>query len=167
MEERAEVCDVSLDFLAGGQIRPPPLQLVFGLLPRRHQLVLPALQGQDARRQCLYRQLLGLQGLVEVLQPALHVGKLRANSLQPAVDLTSDVVNLLGHQGYQLSDGLLGEYPFPDLLDYQVLDLPGIQVASSATSRAFPQQSGAHVVGELAALGRLAGVGLPAHPASQ
>ena len=96
-------------------------------------------------------QLLGLQRLVEVLQPALHVGKLGADGREPAVDLTGQVVDLLGHQGHQLGDGLLGENPLPDLLDYQVLYLRGVQVAGGAGSGAFPEQAGADVVGELAA----------------
>ena len=74
LEELPEVGNVPLYLFTRGQIRPPLLQLTLGLLPRRRELVLAALQGQDAGRQRLDGQLLGLQGLVEVLQPGLHVG---------------------------------------------------------------------------------------------
>ena len=143
--------------------------MTFGFFPRRRQLVLAALQGQDAGRQYLDGQLLlGLKGLVEVLQPRVHIGKLAVDGRQPAVDLTGDVVDLLGHQGHQLGDGLLGENPLPDLLDYQVLHLVGIQVAPvAARSRSLAEQAGADVVGELAALGSLGGVGLAADTAAE
>ena len=81
-----------------------------------------------------------------------------------SLPLTSpgQVVDLLGHQRHQLGDSLLGEYPLPHLLDYQVLHLGGVQVAGGAGSRSFPEQTGSDVVGELAALGPLARVGLAA-----
>lgn len=46
-------------------------------------------------------QLLGLKRPVEVLQPGVHVRKLGVDGSEPAVDLPSDVVDLLGHQGHQ------------------------------------------------------------------
>ncbi len=131
-------------------------------------MILAALECQDAGRDHLDGQLLGLQGLVEVLQPAVNIGKRTVDGRQPAVDLTGQVVDLLGHQCHQLGDGLLGENPLPDLLDYQVLHLGGVQVAPvAARSRSLAEQAGADVVGKLAALGSLAGVGLAADTAAE
>ena len=53
------------------------------------------------------------------------------------------------------------------LLDDQILNLDGVQVAGGAGPGALAEQAGADVVGELAALGPLAGVGLAAHPAAE
>ena len=55
----------------------------------------------------------------------------------------------------------------PHLLDYQVLDFRGVQVAGGAGPGSLAEQAGADVVGELAALGSLGGVGPAAHPATE
>ena len=115
-------------------------------------------QRQDAGRQGLQRQLAGLKGLVEPLEPALHVPQLGFDDIQPTEQLTGHSVYLLGHQRHKLYDGLLGENALPYLL-HERLQPGGVEVACAARPRAFPEQGAADVVGELAALGSLAGVG--------
>ena len=47
-----------------------------------------------------------------------NVTKLGIDDLQPTGKLTGRSINLLSHQRHKLDDGLLGENPFPDLLDH-------------------------------------------------
>ena len=103
-------------------------------------------QREDAGRQDLKGQLAGLNGLVELLKPLLHVSKLRLDHLQPAGQLSGHGVDLLRHQCHQLHDGLLGEYALPYLLDHEVLHPGGIQVAGAARPRALPEQGAADTV---------------------
>ena len=116
-------------------------------------------QREDSGRQDLQRQLAGLKGLVEPLKPLPNVTQLGVYDLQPAGQLTGHSVDLLRHQRHQLDDGLLGENALPDLLDHKVLNPGSVQVAGAARPCAFPEQGAADVVGELAALGSLGGVG--------
>ena len=124
-------------------------------------------QREDSGRQDLQRQLAGLKGLVEPLKPLPNVIKLGVYDLQPAGQFTGHCIYLLGHQRHHLDDGLLGEDALPDLLDDEVLNPGGVQVAGAARPCAFPEQGAADVVGELPALGSLGGVGPAAHTALQ
>ena len=109
----------------------------------------------------------GLQGVVEPLQPALHVGKLGLDCLQPTGELPSHGIHLLGHQGHKLGDGLIGQDALLDLPHHVILHPWGIEVAGLTGSGAVSLEGATDIVGKPAALGPLADIGPPTLTTSQ
>ena len=94
-----------------------------------------------------------------------HLGQLCIHRLQPLPLLPGHPVHLLVHQPHQVADVALGENVVPNLFDDHPLELPGVEPGGVAGPAALLEQGLADVVGELAALGLLAGEGLAAGPA--
>ena len=99
----------------------------------------------------------GLHQVVEPLQPPPHVGQLRLHRLQLHPLLLGNAVHLLVHQLDQLPDVALGEDVGANLLHHHLLEAAGVQPGGVAGPAAPLHQRLADVVGELAALGVLAG----------
>ncbi len=119
----------------------------------------------DAGLEVLDVQVRGLRQVVEPLQPALHVRKLRLDSLQLLPLLVGDAVHLLVHQLHQLPDVGLGEHVLPNLPHHHLLEAPGVQPGSRAGVLAPLHDRLADVVGVPAALGILAAERPVARPA--
>ena len=135
-----------------GQHRP-------GLLRRSLKTLLPLPVILDTGLEVLDVQVGGLRQVVETVQPAPHVFQLRLGGLQPLALLPGDAVHLLVHQLDQFPDVGLGEHVVPNLPDHHLLEPAGVQPGTVASPAAPFHQGLADVVGELAALGVLAGHG--------
>ena len=113
----------------------------------------------DTGLEVLDVQVGGLRQVVEPLQPPLHVGQLRLCGLQPLALLPGDAVHLLVHQLDQLPDVGLGEDVVADAFHHHFFEPAGVQPGTVAGPAAPLHQRLADVVGELPALGVLAGHG--------
>ena len=102
-------------------------------------------------------QVRDLDGPVEPVQPPLHLGKLPFKCFQLQATLPGHTVHLLVHQPDQVTNVLLGEDAFPELAHYQRLEASGVEPRGFTGPAATLDQGLAHVVGELPALGLLAG----------
>ncbi len=119
----------------------------------------------DAGHEVVHVQVGGLGQVVEPFQPSLHVGQFRLGGLQPLALFPGDAVHLLVHQSDQLPDVGLGEDVVPDAVNHHLLEPAGVQPGTVAGPAAPLHQRLADVVGELAALGVLAGHGAATCPA--
>ena len=90
-------------------------------------------------------------------QLPLDLLQLRLDGLQPLALLGGNPVHLLVHHLDQLGDAALGENIGANLLHHQFLEAPRVQPGGIAGAAALLDQGLADVVGELAALGVLAG----------
>ncbi len=113
----------------------------------------------DAGHEVVHLQVGGLRQVVEPVQPALHVGQFRLGGLQPLPLFPGDAVHLLVNQPDQLPDVGLCEDVVADAIHHHVLEPAGVQPGTVAGAAAPLHQGLADVVGELAALGVLAGHG--------
>ena len=101
----------------------------------------------------------GLHQVVEAFQPTPHVGQLRLHRLQLDPLLLGNPVHLLVHQLDQFPDVAIGQDVGANLLYHHLLEISGVQPGGVARPAAPLHQRLADVVGELAALGVLAGEG--------
>ena len=95
-------------------------------------------------------------------QPLLHVLKLLLDVLKPLPLVACHPVHLLVQQLHQVSDVGLGEDVLPDLVNDEILEVPGVEPGGLAGALAALEQGVADVVGVLAALGLGCGHGLAA-----
>ena len=108
----------------------------------------------------------GLHEVVDRIQSAAHVRQLRLNGPKRLALLPGHAVHLLVHHLHQVSDAALGEDVGANLVDDQLLEMPGVERGSLAGVLAELDVRLADVVGVLAALGepaderRLAGLAL-------
>ncbi|MDE2994861.1 MAG: hypothetical protein OXU67_13380 [Chloroflexota bacterium] len=99
--------------------------------------------------------------LPHAVQPALHRRQLRLNARQLPALLVGHPVQLGIHEPHEGLDVVRRENAVSDLLHDQPLEAPGVEPGGVAGIAAPVEQRLAHIVGELAALGRLAGEGPP------
>ena len=99
----------------------------------------------------------GLRQLVQPSQPALHVHQLRLDGLQLLPLLLCRPVHLLVHHLHQRTDVGLGEHVLPNLPYDLLLKAPGVEPGGVAGAAAPLEEGLADIVGELPALGVLAG----------
>ena len=99
----------------------------------------------------------GLHEVVDRIQPAAHVGKLLLDGLELLALISGHTVHLLVHDLHQGADVAVGEDIGANLGDDHLLEAPGCEPGSLAGFLALLHKRLADVVGELAALGILAG----------
>jgi len=155
----AQVLAVGGDGVHVIQHHPTPGQHDPGVLRCFLQLLLPFPVFPDAGHEVVDVQVGGFGQVVEAVQPALHVGQFRLGGFQPLAVFTGDAVHLLVHQLDQLPDVGLGEDVVPYPVHHHLLEAAGVQPGTVAGAAAPLHQRLADVVGELAALGVLAGHG--------
>ncbi len=94
-----------------------------------------------------------LHQLVEPVEPAPHVGKLRLDGLQPLALIAGHVVHLLVHHVDQAPDVALGQDVGADQPDYQLLELTGVHPGRVAGAWGALHEGVADVVGKGAPAG--------------
>ncbi len=159
VQKLAQVLTISGDGLHVVQHHPPLGQHHPGLRRRSLKSLLPFPVVLDAWLEVLDVQVGGLRQVVEPLQPPLHVSQFCLGGLQALALFLGDAVHLLVHQLDQLPDVAIGENVLPNLADHHFLEPTGVQPGAVAGPAASLHQGLADVVGELAALGVLAGHG--------
>ena len=157
VEEHAHVQGVGRDGLhvvqdlsAVGEHRPR-------LLRRSLQFLLPLPVLSDAGFEVVDVQVGGLRQVVEPSQPALHVRQLRLDGFQLLPLLLCHPVHLLVHHLHQRTDVGLGEHVLSNLAHHLLLEAAGVEPGGVAGPAATLHDRLADVVGELPALGVLAG----------
>ena len=111
----------------------------------------------DAREDVLHLHIGGLHECVEPVQPSPHLCQFRLDSFQLLALLFGHAVHLLVYQPHQVPDVALGEDIGANLIDDERLKALGVEPGGIAGPAAPLHQRLADVVGELAALGVLAG----------
>ena len=159
VQELAQVHAVGGDGLHVVQHHPPLGQQRPGLPRRGLKFFLPLPVVLDTWLEVLDIQVGGLRQVVEPFQPPLHVGQFRLGRFQTLALFLGDAVHLFVHQLDQLPDVGLGEHVLANLANHHFLEPAGIQPGAVAGPAAPFHQRLADVVGELPALGVLAGHG--------
>ncbi len=155
----AQVLAVGGDGVHVVQHHPPLGQHDPGILGSFLQLLLPFPVFPDARHEVVHIQVGGFGQVVEAVQTVLHVGQFRLGGFQALAVFTGDAVHLLVHQPDQFPDVGLGEDVVADAINHHLLEAAGVEPGTVAGAAAPLHQGLADVVGELPALGVLAGHG--------
>ena len=159
VQKLAQVLTISGDGFNVVQHHPPLGHHRPGLHCRSLKPLLPFPVVLDAWLEVLDIQVSGFRQVVEPFQPLLHVGQFRLGGLQPLPLVPGDAVHLLVHQLDQLPYVGPCEHVLPNLAHHHFLELAGVEPGAIAGPAAPLHQGLADVVGELAALGVLAGHG--------